>query len=189
MNDVSSVAATPASRLTTRAVAVLLGVALMAATAHVAIPVPGTPVPMTLQPLGVLLVGGALGAALGASSLALYLGLGVAGLPVFSPYGGPGGLLSLVGPTGGYLLAFPLAAAATGYIAGEGRATLRVAAGALAGLLLIHLGGLAQLALLTGSVREAAVLGTWPFLLGDLGKLALAIAVLRPSIPSLRARL
>jgi len=189
VNEVSSVAVPASSRLAARTVAVLLGVALMAVSAHVAIPVPGTPVPMTLQPLGVLLVGGALGGALGASSLALYLLLGVAGLPVFSAFGGPGGVLSLVGPTGGYLLSFPLAAAAAGYIAGDGRGTLRVAAGALGGLLLIHLGGLAQLALLTGSVKEAAILGTWPFLLGDVGKLALAIALLRPTIPSLRARL
>ena len=189
MNEVSSVAARAPSRLGARAAAGLLGVVLMAVSAHTAIPVPGTPVPITLQPLGVLLVGGALGASLGASSLILYLLLGVAGLPVFSPYGGPGGVLSIIGPTGGYLLAFPLAAAAVGYMAGDGRSTLRVAAGALGGMLLIHLGGLAQLALLTGSVKEAAVLGTWPFLLGDLGKVVAAIALLRPSIPSLRARL
>ena len=189
MNDVSSVATRAPSRLGTRSAAALLGVLLMSVSAHLALPVPGTPVPMTLQPLGVLLVGGALGASLGASSLALYLVLGVAGLPVFSPYGGPGGILSLIGPTGGYLLAFPLAAAAVGYVAGDGRSTLRVAAGALSGLLLIHLGGLAQLALLAGSVKEAAVLGTWPFLLGDLAKLVAAIGLLRPTIPSLRARL
>lgn len=188
MNEVSSVAV-PSSRIGRRAAAVTLGALLVAVSAHLAIPVPGTPVPMTMQPLAVLLVGGALGASLGASSLVLYLLMGVAGLPVFAPFGGPGGIASIIGPSGGYLLAFPLAAAAAGRVAGEGTSTLRVAAGALAGTALIHLGGLAQLALLTGSVRQAAVLGTWPFLLGDVGKMALAIALLRPAIPSLRARL
>jgi biotin transport system substrate-specific component len=187
---VSSVAIVSSRSLVLRrAIAVALGVAFVAITAHIAIPVPGTPVPMTMQPLAVLLVGGALGAALGGSTLVLYLALGIAGLPVFSPLGGPGGIASILGTSGGYLLSFPLAAAATGRIAGDGRGTLRVAVGVLVGLALIHLGGLAQLAILTGSVQRAAVLGTLPFVLGDLGKLALAIAVLRPTIPALRARL
>jgi len=183
--------AIPSSRVSIvrRSIAAAAGVVLVAISAHIAIPMPGTPVPMTMQPLAVLLVGGALGAALGGSSLVLYLALGIAGLPVFSPYGGPGGILSIIGTSGGYLLAFPLAAAATGRIVGNGRGTLRVAVGALVGLCLIHLGGLAQLAILTGSVRQAAVLGTLPFILGDIGKLAIAIAILRPLTPSLRARL
>jgi biotin transport system substrate-specific component len=190
VNEVSSVAI-PASRALVgrRAIAVTAGAVLVAISAHLSIPIPGTPVPMTMQPLAVLLVGGGLGAALGGSSLVLYLVMGIAGLPVFSPFGGPGGIASIVGTSGGYLLAFPLAAAATGRIVGDGRGTLRVAVGALTGLLLIHLGGLAQLAILTGGVQRAAVLGTLPFILGDLGKLALAIAILRPAIPSLRARL
>lgn len=190
MSEVSSVAITSSrTNVVRRSIAVAAGVVLVAISAHIAIPMPGTPVPMTLQPLAVLLVGGALGAALGGSALALYLALGIAGLPVFSPLGGPGGIASIIGPSGGYLLAFPLAAAATGRIVGQGRGTLRVAAGAFVGLALIHLGGLAQLTILTGSARQAAVLGTLPFILGDLGKLALAIAILRPLTPSLRARL
>ena len=193
MSEVSSVSsvAIPSARALAgrRAIAVALGVVLVAISAHTAIPIPGTPVPMTMQPLAVLLVGGALGAGLGGSTMVLYLVLGLAGLPVFSPLGGPGGVASIVGTSGGYLLAFPLAAAATGRIVGDGRGTLRVAVGALVGLLLIYLGGLAQLAILTGGVRSAAVLGTLPFVLGDIGKLALAIAILRPLTPSLRARL
>src|SRR5213083_1404006 len=101
-----------------RVVAVMLGAALVAAAAQVSVPLPGTPVPMTLQPLAVLLVGGLLGAPLGASSLLLYLALGAAGLPVFTPFGVPG-LGRLLGPTGGYLLAYPLAAFAVGRIAGD----------------------------------------------------------------------
>ena len=190
MSEVSSVAVAPSRSLVVRrSIAVAAGVVLVAISAHLSIPVPATPVPMSMQPLAVLLVGGALGAALGGSSLVLYLALGIAGLPVFSPYGGPGGILSILGTSGGYLLAFPLAAAATGRIIGDGRGTLRVATAAFVGLALIHLGGLAQLAILTGSIRAAATLGTLPFILGDIGKLALAIAILRPLTPSLRARL
>ncbi len=126
-----------------RAIAVILGAAFVALAAQVAVPIPGTPVPVTLQPLAVLIVGGLLGPALGASSLVLYLLLGAAGLPVFTPIGLPG-VARLIGPTGGYLLAYPLAAAVVGRLAGDGKATTRLALAALAGLVVIHLGGLAQ---------------------------------------------
>ena len=171
-----------------RALAVLLGVALVAIAAQVAIPLPGTPVPMTLQPLAVLLVGGLLGPRLGAASLLLYLALGAAGLPIFTPFGAPG-VGRLFGPTGGYLLAYPIAAYAVGRLAGDGRRWARVALAVFVGLVLIHLGGLAQLLIITHSLRDAARLGTWPFLLGDLAKLVIAGVVLRPSVSPLRARL
>ena len=73
------------SRVSVRAVAVLLGVALVTLAAQFAVPLPGTPVPMTLQPLAVLLVGGLLGPRLGAISMISYLALGAMGLPVFTP--------------------------------------------------------------------------------------------------------
>src|SRR2546422_969464 len=171
-----------------RALAVLLGAALVAIAAQIAIPLPGTPVPMTLQPLAVLLVGALLGPSLGAGSMILYLALGAAGLPVFTPYGLPG-LARLVGPTGGYLLAYPVAAFAVGKIAGDGRRVVRLALAAAAGLVLIHLGGLAQLAVLTGSGSGAVRLGTLPFLAGDLVKLVIAVLLLRPTIRPVRARL
>ena len=171
-----------------RALAVLAGVALVAIAAQIAIPLPGTPVPMTLQPLAVLLVGGMLGPRLGAGSLVLYLTLGAAGLPVFTPFGAPG-LGRLLGPTGGYLLAYPIAAYAVGRLAGDGRRWARLAVAVLTGLALIHLGGLAQLLIITHSLHDAARLGTWPFLLGDLGKLIIAGAILRPTLSPLRARL
>jgi len=171
-----------------RALAVLAGVALVAIAAQIAIPLPGTPVPMTLQPLAVLLVGGMLGPRLGAGSLVLYLTLGAAGLPVFTPFGAPG-LGRLLGPTGGYLLAYPIAAYAVGRLAADGRRWGRLTLAVLVGLSLIHLGGLAQLLSITHSLRDAARLGTVPFVAGDLAKLVLAVLVLRPTVRPLRARL
>ena len=176
------------SLATRRAVAVLLGAALVAAAAQVAVPLPGTPVPMTLQPLAVLLVGGLLGPRLGALSMLLYLALGAAGLPVFTPYGLPG-VARLIGPTGGYLLAYPVAACAVGLLAGDARRWGRLLLAVTCGLVLIHLGGTAQLLILTGSAASALRLGTLPFLLGDLGKLAIAVLVLKPTVNPLRARL
>ena len=102
-----------------RAFAVGVAALVVAASAQVTVPVPLSPVPMTLQPLAVLAVGGLLGAALGGSALLLYLCLGLLGLPVFA--GGSGGLLHVLGPTGGYLLAFPAAAAVAGRLAGDAR--------------------------------------------------------------------
>ena len=172
-----------------RVVAVVLGAALVAAAAQIAVPLPGTPVPMTLQPLAVLLVGGLLGARLGAASMVLYLALGIAGLPVFTPTVPLVGIARLLGPTGGYLLAYPVAAFAAGRVARDGKRWTRVALAVTAGLALIHLGGLAQLVILTGNLQAAARFATLPFLLGDLGKLALAVPVLTSMISPVRARL
>jgi biotin transport system substrate-specific component len=121
--------------------------------------------------------------------MVLYLALGIAGLPVFTPTVPLLGVARLLGPTGGYLLAYPVAAFAVGAIARDSRDWLRVALGVLAGLVLIHVGGLAQLVILTGNLSGAARLGTLPFLLGDLGKLAVAVAVLTKLTPAVRARL
>src|SRR5213083_3527937 len=96
--------------------AVVLGAVLVALAAQVSVPLPVTPVPMTLQPLAVLLVGGLLGARLGAASMVLYLALGIAGLPVFTPTVPLLGIARLLGPTGGYLLAYPVAAYVVGAI-------------------------------------------------------------------------
>ena len=171
-----------------RVLAALLGVAVVSIAAQIAIPLPGTPVPMTLQPLAVLVVAGLLGPRLGAGSLLMYLALGAAGLPIFTPFGAPG-VARLFGPTGGYLLAYPIAAYAVGRLAGDGRGWARVALAVLVGLALIHLGGLAQLLIITHSLHDAARLGTWPFLVGDLAKLAIAALILRPTVSPLRARL
>jgi biotin transport system substrate-specific component len=178
-------------RMLRRAFGMALGTAVVAVSAQVVVPVPFSPVPMTLQPLAVLAVGGVLGAAGGASALALYLALGLLGLPVFA--GGSGGLVHVLGPTGGYLLAFPAAAALAGAIAAptvEGRASLlRALAGCTLGLVLIHAGGLAQLAALGLEPASAFHVGFVPFFTGDLLKVGLAaaiIAILGPRLRGLR---
>src|SRR6476661_8990189 len=104
-----------------RAASVALFVALTAAAAQVSIPLPFTPVPLTLQPMVVLLGGAVLGARLGMAAQVLYLAAGIAGLPVFaaSPVL-PQGALRLLGPTGGYLMSYPLAAFVAGSLAERG---------------------------------------------------------------------
>lgn len=171
-----------------RAAAVVLGAVLVAIAAQIAVPLPGTPVPMTLQPMAVLLVGGLLGPELGAISMVLYLAMGAAGLPVFTPSVPVPGIARLFGATGGYLLAYPIAAYAVGRLA-DVPTWRRVTVAVFVGLLLIHLGGLAQLLILTHSLSLATRFGTWPFLLGDLMKLALLVPVLVKLTPAVRARL
>lgn len=155
-----------------RAVAVVAGALLVALGAQVAVPLPGTPIPMTMQVPAVLIVGGLLGPGLGATSLVLYLAMGAGGLPVFAPAGVPG-VARLLGPTGGYLLAMPLAAAAVGRIS-SGSSAGRIALAMIAGLVIVHAGGIAQLAVLGGDLSIAMQLGSVPFLLGDLVKLLFA---------------
>ncbi|HMV31367.1 MAG TPA: biotin transporter BioY [Gemmatimonadales bacterium] len=162
------------------------GATVVALSAQVAIPVPFSPVPMTLQPLAVLLVGGLFGAAAGAGALGLYLVAGAFGEPVFAPIG-PQGLARLFGPTGGYLLAMPLAAVVVGRLAERGRLFQSLLAAAL-GMLVIHLGGWAQLAVLTGSPARALQFGTLPFVAQDLLKVALAGLVLWRGHHALRLR-
>ena len=170
---------------------IALAVAAMAVAAHIEVPLSFSPVPMTLQGLAVLLIGGALGAADGAAALVIYLVLGLAGMPVFAHLSGPA---ALFGPTGGYLLAFPVAAAFTGWAVGRAPVGSLLGAavvllGAVGGMVLIHLGGWAQLAALTGSPAEAFRIGTVPFIPLDLIKAALAGALLlvgRSALPRLR---
>ena len=175
-------------RLLRRAFGVALGAAVVAASAQVVVPVPLSPVPMTLQPLAVLAVGGVLGAAAGASALVLYLALGMLGLPVFA--GGGAGLVHVLGPTGGYLLAFPAAAAVAGVLAradAEGRVSvLRALLGCALGLAVIHAGGLAQLTALGLDPTHALDIGFIPFFTGDLLKVGLAAATIVALGPRLR---
>jgi biotin transport system substrate-specific component len=163
----------------------------------VSIPVPFTPVPMTLQPLAVLVVGGLLGASAGAAALTTYLAMGLLGLPVFAGalQGVPGGIPRLMGPTGGYLLSYPVVAAFTGALttsaleaAGVAR-TLRVLMACALGMAIIHLGGTAQLAALTGSADGAFKMGFVPFFTGDLIKIGLAAAVILLAGPRVRSQL
>ena len=171
-----------------RSLAILAGALLVAVGAQLAVPLPGNPVPVTMQLPAVLIVGGLLGPRLGAASLLVYLLLGVGGLPVFAPGGVPG-IGRLLGPTGGYLLAFPLAAALVGRCVAGRRHAVRVGLGLLAGLMVIHLGGVAQLAVLGGGARSAVALGSVAFLLGDLLKLVIAGLVVWRFAPKTRALL
>jgi biotin transport system substrate-specific component len=160
----------------TRALGVLLAAGALALASQFALPVPGTPVPITLQPMLVVLAGLLLGPADAAAAMVLYLVAGAAGLPVFAPIGAPG-LLRLIGPTGGYLLAYPVAAAVAGRLgAGQPSFATRALA-AMAGILVLYVGGLAQLAVLTGSLATAAVLGVLPFVAADAVKALVAAAV------------
>jgi biotin transport system substrate-specific component len=153
----------------------VLGALAVALAAQFAVPLPLTLVPMSLQALAVILVGGLIGAAAGTGAMVLYLVAGAFGAPVFA--GGAAGLPHLIGPTGGYLLAFPLAAAVTGRVARRGNLG-RCMLAALLGMVTIHAGGLAQLTLLGGSFRAAFVAGTAPFLLVDSLKVVIGGLVL-----------
>jgi len=170
-----------------RVTAVLAGAVLVALGAQLSIPLPGTPVPVTFQVPAALVVGALLGPGLGAASLAAYLVLGAAGLPVFAPFGVPG-FARLFGPTGGYLLALPLGAAIAGALARQGRRWWQVGLGLVGGLAVIHLGGIAQLAILGGDLGVAWRVGSLPFLAGDLAKLIVAgLVVARFRAPMHRA--
>lgn len=162
--------------------AVVLSVVLTAAAAQVSLPLPFTPVPVVLTPLVVLLSGAALGSRLGAIAQATYILAGVVGLPVFAPSPQlPPGAMRLLGPTGGYLLAYPLAAFLTGYLAERGwdRHYLTSVASMLAGLAIIFAGGVSWLvATVTPSVADALTLGLRWFILLDVLKVLLAAAIL-----------
>lgn len=171
-----------------RAVAVLAGALLVTLGAQVAVPVPGIPVPVTLQVPAVLIVGGLLGPALGTSSVVVYLMMGAAGLPVFAPGGLPG-FARMLGPTGGYLLAMPLAAGAAGRVLGTGPTLVRVVAAVIGGTVIVHAGGVAQLAVLGGDVGMALRVGSLPFLAGDGLKLVFAGLILYRFAPTIRRAL
>jgi len=145
----------------------------LAVASQIAIPLPNTAVPMTLQPLAVVLAGLWLGPVAGASSMVLYILAGAVGLPVWAPMGAPG-IARLIGPTGGYILAYPVAAYVAGWVAKRAPAYLGRVSGAVLGILAIHLGGIAQLTIITGSLERAVILGTIPFLAMDVVKAFLA---------------
>lgn len=146
------------SRTVRRTIAVLGFAVLTAVGARISVPLPGSPVPFTFQVVAVLAAGLLLGPSLGAMSQVAYLAAGAAGLPVFAMGGGAAYLL---GPTGGYLLAYPAAALVVGLVARE-RGPLLTAAGLVAGSAVIFAGGAAWLAA-TAGVPAALRLGVLPF--------------------------
>ncbi len=155
----------------------------MAVCARISVPLPFTPIPLTLGNFAVLLIGLVLGGQRGMAAMLLYLAEGAAGLPVFSP-AGPGGLAQLLGPTGGYLMAYPAAAFAAGWIAGRWRrAFSKLALAALAGEIVLFTGGVAWLMALTHApLAQAAWFGLYPFLFAEVIKV-LSAAELATRLP------
>jgi biotin transport system substrate-specific component len=161
-----------------RQVAIVVSASLFVALcAHITIPIPGTPVPLTVQNFGVLLVGLLLGSRRGFAALALYLAEGAAGMPVFSPVG-VGGIAHLIGPTGGFLLAYPVVAWLAGYVMEHGRKSFaRAALGGLLGEVVLFASGLAWLAVLTHSVTQAFRWGLYWFLFAEIIKVMMAAGI------------
>ena len=164
--------------------AVLFVTTLTAIAAQISIPLPFTPVPFTFQPMVVLLGAAALGPRLGMASQILYLALGVAGMPVFaaSPVL-PQGAARLLGPTGGYLMAYPFAAFAAGWLARRGfdRRYFTAVLAMICGLAVVFAGGVLWLTIASKpSIGLAGALATGfvPFIVPDLLKLLAAAAVM-----------
>ena len=165
--------------LLTKALIALAGTALLAVSAK--LQVPFYPVPVTMQTLVVLALGMTLGSRLAFATLALYLAEGMAGLPVFAGTPEKGiGLAYMMGPTGGYLLGYLLAATFTGWLAERGfdRSLPRAALALIAGNLLIYVPGLLWLGSVIGWDKPVLHYGLIPFLAGDALKLALGASLL-----------
>jgi biotin transport system substrate-specific component len=166
-------------------IAIVIGASLFVALcARVALPLPFTPVPLTLQNFGVLLVGLALGPRRAFAALVLYLAEGLAGMPVFSPTG-PGGVAQLLGPTGGFLLAYPFVAGIAGWVfeakvfeakTGE-KSFARAATASVLAEIYLFVGGLSWLAILTHSVAQAIRFGLYWFIFAEVIKIMSAAAL------------
>jgi biotin transport system substrate-specific component len=159
---------------------------LTAAASQISVPLPFTPVPFTFQPMIVLLGGVVLGPTLGLTAQVLYLAAGIAGFPVFafSPEL-PQGPARLIGPTGGYLMSYPLAAWVAGTLAARGfdRRYLTSVVAMAAGLAVIFAGGVTWLTLFAPgadqrSLGGALAVGFYPFVIADAIKLCLAAALM-----------
>jgi biotin transport system substrate-specific component len=162
-----------------RHVALVVGASLFVALcARITIPLmPLTPVPLTVQNLGVLLVGLMLGSRRGFAALALYLIEGAAGMPVFNPMG-PGGIAQLLGPTGGFLMVYPFVAFLAGFVFELGaKSFLRAATAGLLAEILLFAGGLAWLYAFTHSLAKAAYLGLYWFVAAEVIKVMFAAAI------------
>jgi len=162
-----------------RQIVIVISASLFVALcARVVLPLPFTPVPLTLQNFGVLLVGLTLGGRRGFAALVLYLAEGLMGLPVFSPTG-PGGLAQLLGPTGGFLLAYPFVAAIAGWVFYQSarKSFAHAAAAALLAEIVLFAGGLGWLAILTHSFAQAIRFGLYWFVFAEIIKIMSAAAL------------
>ena len=163
---------------------------LLVLCAYIAIPLPWTPVPITGQTFGVLLVAVLLGARRSAITMVVYLLEGFAGLPVFQPFGAPGAA-RFFGPTAGFLLAYPPAAFAAGWLveSGAGESAVRLVGALFSGEVLIFLGGCAWLAITMNFGWGAAFAqGALPFVPGEIIKIALIAAAVRGVSLTTRAK-
>jgi len=181
MEKSAIILATPQERTleASRQVALVVGASLFVALcARITIPLmPLTPVPLTVQNLGVLLVGLMLGSRRGFAALVLYLVEGIVGLPVFNPTG-LGGVAQLFGITGGFLLVYPFVAFLAGYIFERGtRSFLRAAVAGFLAEILLFAGGLTWLYVFTHSLAKAAYLGLYWFLAAEVIKVMLAAGI------------
>ncbi|RZN34203.1 MAG: biotin transporter BioY [Methanosarcinales archaeon] len=152
--------------------------ALTAVGALIRIPIPVSPVPLTLQVFFVLLTGLVLGSRWGATGMAVYVMLGIIGFPVFS--GGSSGMGVILGPAGGYLIGFVMGAFITGLTVEKlGRSMIVMVTAMVAGLMVIYAFGVLQLFIVADlpSIWGAVVIGVVPFLIGDMIKLVAAFAV------------
>ena len=157
---------------------IILGSLLLAALAQIQIPLPFTPVPITGQTFGVLLLGAALGSKRGAASMLLYITEGAVGLPFFA--GGASGFSVLTGATAGYLIGFIVAAYVIGQLAERGleRSVRTSIIPFLVGTLIIYVCGVAWLAVFLKSFSKGIEFGLLPFLIGDAIKLVAGALVL-----------
>jgi biotin transport system substrate-specific component len=167
------------SRELAKQAAIVISASLFVAVcARVTVPLPFTPVPLTLQNFGVLAVGLLLGSRRGFAALTLYLIEGAFGMPVFSPSPLGGGIAQLLGPTGGFLMAYPFVAFLAGRI--YEKTSRRFAWGAFAAVaaeVLLFLGGLSWLALLTHSISLAIRYGLYWFVFAEVLKVMMAAGV------------
>jgi biotin transport system substrate-specific component len=155
---------------------VICASAVIAVCARIVLPLPFTPVPLTLANFGVLLVGLTLGSRRGFAAAALYLGWGAMGLPVFAS-SGPGSIAQMLGPTGGYLWAYPVVAFLAGWIAERGRASFtRNLLASISAEIVLFAAGISWLAVMTHSWRQAAFFGLYPFLFAEVSKVMVAAA-------------
>jgi biotin transport system substrate-specific component len=155
--------------------------AITSVMAQISIPLPFTPVPITFQLLAVCMAGAILGSRLGGLSILVYDLLGAVGIPVFAGF--TGGLGSITGPRGGYIIAFPIAAFLIGYIIEHARSNKKLMTfiAMFAGLVIIYFLGMIQLSAVTGlNMVKAFYAGVLPFIPLDMVKIVIAAFISMP---------